>query len=84
MSIVSSLPEQQLQDELKALRAQLKTIRFDRIVQLDEAIGIAKSLGIRKPTTPSALGDAERSGSSVMRTEVNNQQIPLYFIGVLG
>lgn len=73
----------QLQDELKALRAQLKTQRGDRMAQLNEAIGIARSLGIQKPTTPSSLGESMRSGaSSVMRTEINNQQIPLYFMGV--
>lgn len=73
----------QLQDELKALRLQLKTERNDRMAQLSEAISIAESLGIKKPTTPSALADGERTGSaSVMRTEVNNQQIPLYFMGV--
>ncbi|MBH3425779.1 MULTISPECIES: Wzz/FepE/Etk N-terminal domain-containing protein [Pseudomonas] len=78
-----SLRRAQLQDELKALRAQLKTGRTDRVAQLNEAIGIAKSLGIRKPSTPSALGESDRSGSSsVMRTEINNQQIPLYFMGV--
>ena len=72
-----------LQDELKALRQQLKTGRQDRIAQLDEAIGIARVLGIKKPSTPSSLGDADRSGeTSVMRTEINNQQIPLYFMGV--
>ena len=73
----------QLQDELKALRTQLKTQRSDRMAQLNEAIGIARSLGIQKPTTPSSLGESVRSGaSSVMRTEINNQQIPLYFMGV--
>jgi LPS O-antigen subunit length determinant protein (WzzB/FepE family) len=73
----------QLQDELRALRAQLKTQRSDRMAQLNEAIGIARSLGIQKPTTPSSLGESMRSGaSSVMRTEINNQQIPLYFMGV--
>ncbi|AZE99123.1 regulator of O-antigen component of lipopolysaccharide chain length [Pseudomonas orientalis] len=78
-----NLKRAQLLDELKALRAQLKTLRTDRMSQLAEAIGIAKSLGINKPTTPSSLGDAERvSSNSVMRTEVNNQQIPLYFMGV--
>ncbi|MFB3305739.1 Wzz/FepE/Etk N-terminal domain-containing protein [Pseudomonas sp. AMR01] len=72
-----------LQDELKALRAQLKTTRVDRIAQLSEAIGIARSLGISKPATPSSLGDTTRKGSnSVMRTEINNQPIPLYFMGV--
>ncbi|WP_439888874.1 Wzz/FepE/Etk N-terminal domain-containing protein [Pseudomonas sp. MBLB4123] len=79
---VDSLKRAQLQDELKALRQQLKTRRDNRITQLDEAIRIAKALGISKPTTPSALGEGERvAQGSVIRTEVNNQQIPLYFMG---
>lgn len=78
-----TLKRSQLQDELKALRAQLKTLRQDRIAQLNEAINIARSLGIKKPSTPSSLGDADRSGAnSVMKTEINNQQVPLYFMGV--
>ncbi|AZE77565.1 Wzz/FepE/Etk N-terminal domain-containing protein [Pseudomonas synxantha] len=79
-----NLKRAQLQDELKALRQQIKTARQDRIAQLGEAIAIAKSLGIEKPTTPSALGEktSTSGGSSVMRTEINNQQIPLYFMGV--
>ena len=52
----------QLQDELKALRQQLKVGRTDRMAQLSEAIGIARSLNIQKPTTPSALGDSGRTG----------------------
>ncbi len=72
----------QLLDELDALRVQLKVQRTNRITQLDEAIGIAKALGIKKPTTPSSLGESDRgNASSVMRTEINNQQIPLYFMG---
>ncbi len=77
-----SLKRAKLQDELKALRAQLKNLRTYRISQLDEAIGIARALGINKPSTPSSLGDSQYSGSRVMRTEINNQQIPLYFMGV--
>lgn len=78
-----SLRRAQLQDELKALRNQLRTLRTDRIAQLNEAIVIARSLGIRKPSTPSSLGNPDPSGSgSVMRTEINNQQVPLYFLGV--
>ncbi len=77
-----SLKRVELQDELRALRQQLKTRRTNRITQLDEAIRIAKMLGIGKPTTPSALGEGERAAQgSVIRTEVNNQQIPLYFMG---
>ncbi|MFZ6046618.1 Wzz/FepE/Etk N-terminal domain-containing protein [Pseudomonas sp. CR3202] len=76
------LKKEQLQDELQVLRQQLKGRRQDRIRQLDEAIQIATQLGIAKPTTPSALGDSVHAGpGSVIRTEVNNQQIPLYFMG---
>lgn len=82
LSESDNLRRAQLQDELKALRAQLKARRADRVALLNEAIGIAKSLGIRKPSTPSSLGDVERGSGSVMRTEVNNQQLPLYFMGV--
>ncbi|WP_019339933.1 Wzz/FepE/Etk N-terminal domain-containing protein [Stutzerimonas stutzeri] len=77
-----ALKRAELSDELAALRQQLKTRRENRINQLNEAIRIASSLGITKPTTPSSLGAAEiTSQGSVIRTEVNNQQIPLYFMG---
>ncbi len=76
------LKRARLQDELSALRLQMKMERTNRLAELAEAISIAKSMGIKTPTTPSSMADATRSGSSqVMRTEVNNQQIPLYFLG---
>lgn len=77
-----SLKKAELEDELQALRQQLRTRRENRINQLNEAIRIATSLGITKPTTPSALGANEQViQGSVIRTEVNNQQVPLYFMG---
>ncbi|MHC8396045.1 chain-length determining protein [Pseudomonas sp. LB3P93] len=78
------IKKQKLQDELKALRQQLQTRKQNRIKELDEAIGIAKQLGITKPSTPSSLAEmgSSREGNTV-RTEVNNQQIPLYFMGQL-
>lgn len=75
-----SLSRAQLQDELQALRAELKTRRQSRIMVLDEAIQIAESLGIEKPTTPSSMSDSQRQGQ-VVRTEVNSREIPLYFMG---
>jgi len=82
LSEADALKRAQLNDELSALRQQLKTRRDNRVNQLNEAIRIASSLGITKPTTPSSLGAAEiTSQGSVIRTEVNNQQIPLYFMG---
>ena len=72
----------QLRDELGALRLQMETQRTSRLAELAEAISIAKSIGIRNPTTPSAMGaEALRGSSQVMRTEVTNQKIPLYFMG---
>jgi len=77
-----ALKRAELNDELAALRQQLRTRRDNRINQLNEAIRIATSLGISKPTTPSSLGAPEiTSQGSVIRTEVNNQRIPLYFMG---
>ncbi len=76
------LKRAQLQDELSALRLQMKMERTNRLAELAEAISIARSMGIKTPTTPSSMADATRSGSNqVMRTEVNNQKIPLYFLG---
>lgn len=75
-----TLTRAQLQDELQALRAELKTRRQSRIMVLDEAIQIADSLGIKKPTTPSSMSDSQRQGQ-VVRTEVNSREIPLYFMG---
>ncbi|MBC3301182.1 LPS O-antigen chain length determinant protein WzzB [Pseudomonas sp. SWRI18] len=72
----------QLQDELSALRLQMQAQRTSRLAELDEAISIAKSIGIKYPTTPSAMAAEARTGSGqVMRTEVTNQAIPLYFLG---
>ncbi len=77
----AALKRAQLQDELAALRAELKTRRNNRIQELNEAITIADSLGIRTPTSPSAMAASTRSGTQVIRTEVTNQEAPLYFLG---
>lgn len=77
----AALKRAQLQDELAALRAELKTRRNNRIQELNEAITIADSLGIRTPTSPSAMTASARSGTQVIRTEVTNQEAPLYFLG---
>lgn len=76
-----TLKKVQLNDELAALREELKIRRQNRIMQLDEAISIAKSLGIKKPATPSSLANVTRTSGSVIRTEVNSQKNPLYFMG---
>jgi LPS O-antigen subunit length determinant protein (WzzB/FepE family) len=71
-----------LQDELSALHLQLKMERTSHLAELDEAISIARAVGIRTPTAPSAMGaDASGRSSQVMRTVVTNQKLPLYFMG---
>ncbi len=71
-----------LGDELSALRMQLKIQRDARINQLNEAISIAKTLGIKHPTTPAAMADAAQGASSrLVRTEITSQGIPQYFMG---
>src|SRR5690606_24522477 len=74
----AALKRARLEDELRALRAELKIRRENRLTQLEEAIRIARSLGIRRPTTPAAMAD---TGEGI-RTEINNREIPLYFMGV--
>ena len=70
-----------LTDELQALRLQLKAAREARIDELNEAITIASSLGITRPTTPSAMGDDRTGSNRVIRTEITSQDAPLYFLG---
>ncbi|WP_237772740.1 Wzz/FepE/Etk N-terminal domain-containing protein [Pseudomonas putida] len=71
----------QLDDELKALRVQLKLQRQSRLAELDEAISIASSLGLKKPSTPSLMADEVSAGGNIIRTEVNGRPVPLYFMG---
>ncbi|HEK1769792.1 TPA: chain-length determining protein [Pseudomonas putida] len=76
------LQRAQLNDELRALRVQLKLSRDSRIAQLNEAIDIARSLGLSKPSTPSSISQERgEAGGNIVRTEITNQQIPLYFMG---
>ncbi|MFV7438097.1 Wzz/FepE/Etk N-terminal domain-containing protein [Pseudomonas vlassakiae] len=71
----------QLEDELKALRVQLKLQRQARLAELGEAISIASSLGLKKPSTPSLMADEVSTSGNIIRTEVNGRPVPLYFMG---
>ncbi|OEO23980.1 chain-length determining protein [Pseudomonas sp. J237] len=77
-----SIMRANLNDELASVRQELILKRENRIKQLSEAIMIAEKLGIHKPATPSSMGDeSHQSQGNTIRTEVNNQRIPLYFMG---
>ncbi len=71
----------QLNDELKALQVQLKLKRQARLAELDEAISIARSLGLRRPSTPSLMAEDFSGKGNIVRTEVNGRSVPLYFMG---
>lgn len=71
-----------LSDELRALRLQLRILRDNRIAELDEAISIARSLGIKSPSTPTSIGQGPTEfAGNIIRTEITNQRIPAYFLG---
>lgn len=72
----------ELKDEIAGLRLQLDVIRTNRIAELSEAISIAKAMGIKYPSTPSSISNASTGGGrQIISTEINNQTIPLYFLG---
>lgn len=79
---LDTLKRQQLEDELVALRLELKIKRQNRLAALDEAIEIAQKLGIENPTTLLGMSQVlSPSNTSVISTGVAGQREPLYFLG---
>lgn len=79
-----TLKQGELEDELTALRLELKNQRLNRLEKLNEAIYIATELGIKNPTTLNSLSQdqQQRINSNVIRAEINSQnKDPLYFMG---
>ena len=54
--------------------------RSHRLTRLAEAIAIARSAGITRPTSPSAMGAAALRGANRV-TETSQQTTPLFFLG---
>lgn len=78
------LKQNELEDELSALRLELKNQRLNRLEKLNEAIYIATELGIKNPTTLTSLSQEQqqRLNANVIRAEINAQnKDPLYFMG---
>lgn len=78
------LKQNELEDELSALRLELKNQRLNRLEKLNEAIYIATELGIKNPTTLASLSQEQqqRLNTNVIRAEINSQnKDPLYFMG---
>lgn len=68
--------------ELNVLREKIKTRRMNHIEELGEAITIANALGIKKPVIPSAFCENGKVAQcNVLKIEIHDQEIPLYFFG---
>lgn len=72
---------QNLQDELAARKFYVLTQRKDRIIELEEALKIATTLKITKPSTLSQMSRQSSARQVEVITEINNQQEPLYLRG---
>ncbi|WP_155951606.1 hypothetical protein [Pseudomonas sp. FGI182] len=72
----------QLNHELKALRVRLRLDREARLVRLEEAISVARSLGSKRPPTPFLIADEGSVNGDIIRTQVNGTPVSLCFMGV--
>lgn len=70
-------------DQLERARLLARQQRLDRMEELQEALKIAQALEIIKPSTLSQLAETSRSslGAMAVKTEITNQQGPLYMRG---
>ncbi|WP_421866040.1 Wzz/FepE/Etk N-terminal domain-containing protein [Motiliproteus sp.] len=75
------LAQQKVADKLEAARVKAKSLRFDRIEQLKEAIAIAKQLQIELPTSFGQLSGQVNTGQFAITTEVGDRNEPLYMRG---
>lgn len=67
-----SIRQQRLHDQIASLRKIEKERRLDRVVQLQEAANIARSLDLKEPM---------QIGPEVKYQGVANQGLPLYYLG---
>ncbi|MDF9755714.1 LPS O-antigen subunit length determinant protein (WzzB/FepE family) [Pseudomonas sp. TE6288] len=76
-----SVKRARLLDEMRARRAELKTLRANRIAQLDEALLIARRLGIKRPSTPTSIADNPANNATSVVVADGVSRDPLYFLG---
>lgn len=70
-----------LEDQLISRKAYVLESRKDRLRQLQEALNIAKVLGIQSPTSISKLATSNVSNQVEITAELNNNRDPLYLRG---
>lgn len=67
---------------IRSKRAEYHSRVVNRKAKLSEAIRVAENLGIVKPTTLSDFGEMQNAtNSGVVRMAINNNDLPLYFMG---
>ena len=70
-----------LETDLELQKGTLQQAREDRLFTLEQAITVARQLGIEKPTTPQQFG-RQPSGSEVIYANISGDgSLPLYFMG---
>lgn len=70
-----------LETELELQKESLQSAREDRLFTLEQAITVARRLGIEKPTTPQQFG-RQPSGTEVFYANISGDgSLPLYFMG---
>ena len=74
---------EKLTDELSTARQAARQQRLDRMDKLREALSIARSLNITKPSSLSQLSEDTRlaDGGMAVTTEINSQEKPLFLLG---
>ncbi|MBE0490052.1 MAG: hypothetical protein IBX53_13345 [Halomonas sp.] len=67
--------------DLQLKKETMQRSREDRLFTLEQAIAVARNLGIEKPTTPQQFG-RQPSGSEVIYANISGDgSLPLYFMG---
>jgi LPS O-antigen subunit length determinant protein (WzzB/FepE family) len=67
--------------DLQLKKETMQRSREDRLFTLEQAITVARSLGIEKPTTPQEFG-RQSSGTEVIYANISGDgSLPLYFMG---
>ena len=73
-----------IEDKIAAIKDELKTVRLNRIKELEEAYAIAKEIGLKTPKTLSYFSNkdlAAQSGAIINEIYSNDNDQPLYLLG---
>jgi LPS O-antigen subunit length determinant protein (WzzB/FepE family) len=81
LSWKQELDLEKLKDQLTSRKNYVMASRKDKLIQLEEALKIAKILKIERPTSLAKLAKSQISKQVEITAELNNNQDPLYLRG---